>query len=1094
MFGTPTSSASRNSVVEEIWQAEKFRQWRKLILIPSESICHPEVAKLLASEFTNLYAEGRPDPILCPDPRHSALDARRFQSWQTRLADHRFYRGCVNANRVELLAQRYIAQVFAQLEGSPSAEDIYVNVQALSGAPANLAVYQALLHHGDTILGLDLRQGGHLTHGSEFNFSGKTYRAYHYGIDPRTRKLDYDQIARRAAEVKPRMMIAGASAYPWDFDWARLDQIARDVGALLLADIAHLAGMVAAGELHNPLPYCDVVTFTTHKTLCGPRGAVILSSNPEIAAKLDTAVFPGLQGGPHVNNMAAIARLFELILEDRESFKSFQRAILDNTNFFAQCLEKEELPLEYDGTNTHLLLVDLKRFPVKGEVALDGEIASRLLEIAGIVCNKNALPGDLDGAHATGIRLGMPWLTQRGITRDQIKELAAIIRLVLSEARTTQVWVSDGERCRARVPSEVFAEASSRTLAIAQALPIPTPPPTPAPPQQATTINGHRILRVRGDKTRFALEQLLTCNIARLSVGDVATGLLLRQDGSIIDRAIVSYGGRTGREECYLLAVSDVRGDEVKRWLAELSDGYVLFDEEDLQAKIDGPSVVEEVNSDEVAAELKKALAQSEAVPFCTDQKAADIWKSTPALFDLAKPYFVGQESIYPASGITPKETYTYESEQMPLRQTVLNQRHKELGANMVEFNGWEMPLHYPTGIFAEHRAVRTAAGLFDISHMNIVEVGGTGALGFLDIVMSNCVSRLEPGHAQYTSLLQPDGKTIDDVFLYRLTPERFLLVLNAANVEEDIAWLLAANSRRFLIDPDMPGKEVGEPVTIRPMRDADGEALIGLALQGPISRQILEELADGTPHRAALRRLLQNQITSMSMAGISLLVSRTGYTGELIGYELLVHPQRAEELWRRLLEVGKPMGVLPAGLGARDSTRLEAGLPLFGYELEGEAGLTPTDIDYGFIVRFHRPFFIGRNAYMARANRPRKRLLRLRGKGGKTVRTGHTLIDDSGAAVGRVTSFAYVDARLNFYVLAAVDADFAPAPGSKVRGVRLPLQRYYPPPNPRSVVELTVMPRFPDDEERRSWRRQYGAIRVYAELPRQAFLPFAGL
>ncbi|MFW6158617.1 MAG: serine hydroxymethyltransferase, partial [Planctomycetota bacterium] len=377
------------SQISQLVAAERWRQWQKLVLIPSESICRPEVADVLASPFTNIYAEGQPEPPLMHDPRDGAADAARFASWQTRLADGRYYRGCVNANRAELLAHKFIAECFAELDDSPPADAIGVCVQALSGAPANTAVYEALLEHDDTILALDLAHGGHLTHGSEFNYSGKTYHVVSYGIDPATRRLDYDRIRELALEHQPRLIIGGASSYPWDFDWAALRRIADEVGAFVLADIAHLAGMVAAGRLNNPLPHAHVLTFTTHKTLCGPRGAVILSTYPDLAKRIKAGVFPGLQGGPHIHTIAAVARLFEIIQNDRDEFVRLQQAILDNTAYLAECLEAEGFTLEYRGTNTHMLLIDLKPFdehPNPG-IPVDGEIASRLLEIAGIVCN-----------------------------------------------------------------------------------------------------------------------------------------------------------------------------------------------------------------------------------------------------------------------------------------------------------------------------------------------------------------------------------------------------------------------------------------------------------------------------------------------------------------------------------------------------------------------------------------------------------------------------------------------------------------------------------------------------------------------------------
>jgi len=379
-FGTSSvgigEAGSPGSNILRIAEAERFRQWRKLIMIPSESICHPAAAEALTGELGNIYAEGLPQPILSHDPREAAADASRFGSWQTRLADRRYYKGTVGANRAELVAQRCIAEVFSRLAGSPPAGDIHVNVQALSGAAANLSVFEALLEPGDGLMGLDLSHGGHLTHGSQFNVSGKRYQVQSYGVEPGADRLDYDLIRERALEFGPRILIGGASSYPWDFDWPRLRSIADEAGAYLLADVAHLAGLIAGGVLSNPVPHAHVVTFTTHKTLCGPRGAVILTADPEIGHAMDMAVFPGLQGGPHMNSIAAIGRLFEVILEDPDGFAEFGRRTVENTALLARHLVAEGFELEYGGTDTHMLLVDLKPFEVAGPPAPPGRAST----------------------------------------------------------------------------------------------------------------------------------------------------------------------------------------------------------------------------------------------------------------------------------------------------------------------------------------------------------------------------------------------------------------------------------------------------------------------------------------------------------------------------------------------------------------------------------------------------------------------------------------------------------------------------------------------------------------------------------------------
>ena len=1045
------------SAIVEVCRAERRRQWDRLIMIPSESICHPGAAEILSCDLGNIYAEGKAQPILSHDARDAAFDGARLASWRTRLSDKRFYKGTVGADRVELIAHRCIAEVFASLPASPDARDIHVNVQALSGAAANLAVYDALLSPGDGLMGLDLSHGGHLTHGSEFNFSGKTYCVHSYGVDETTRRLDYDQIRKDALQARPKLIIGGASSYSWDFDWAALRGIADDAGAYLLADIAHLAGMVAAGVLANPLPHAHVVSFTTHKTLCGPRGAVILSTDPEIARRIDASVFPGMQGGPHMNSIAAIGRLFELILADYAAFCEFQRKTVSNTAFFAQRLVDEGFVLEYGGTDTHMVLVDLKQLPVRGETPLDGEIASRLLEIARIVCNKNVIPGDPDGAHASGLRFGLPWLTQRRVTEDHLREIARIMKSVLAGVHTTTVYSPVGDkRCRGRVAPDVLAGAAERAFAIADALPWPPRPPGAEEPPAPAKIGDRVALLLRGDKVRQALGEMLTVRLAHDDAPVRAR--MLRNDGSVIDDVIVAELPRTEREERWLLAPHADREHEVRRWIEALSDGYHLFDEDDLQKKVDGPCVVGPLDIDSVSADLVARIRAFSDAPAC----------------DPTKPYFIGQGALYPASAEPAKRPYAYVAPELPLRRTPLDRVHRDLDAKMAPFAGWEMPIEYPTGIPTEHRAVRTAAGLFDVSHMRAIEVAGPRAPAFLDTLLANCVSRLDPGQAQYSYLLYPDGTAVDDVFLYRLRRERFMLVANAANAERVLDWMNAVNSRDVVIDNSMPAKTIDGPVGIRDLHNAGDDSLVSLALQGPLSRRILCTLADTPDHRATLARLVTSAIAPVQIAGLPALVARTGYTGERIGYEIYVHPDRLEQLWNALVATGRPLGLLPAALGARDSIRVEAGLPLFGHELEGDLGITLAEAGYGFVVRLHVPFFIGRDPYMNRVARSRRHVVRLRGQGRKTVRPGHVILDAQRNAAGRITSFAYIHEDKTFIALACVDESFQPRPGDVVTGARVTPDKVGVDLSDRTLVEMVTLPRFPDDQERDAWAHLY--------------------
>ena len=291
--------------VAELIRHETARQQQKLILIPSESTVPHAVREALSSSFHNLYAEGYPLENSRKLTQGEILDYESRLPEFRRHADERYYKGTEYANIIESLARRRAAEIFAG--NGLSADDLYVNVQPLSGAPANNAVYTGLLNVGDTVMGMDLIMGGHLTHGSPVNRSGKYYNIVSYTINEKTEKLDYDQMMQLALEHKPRLIIGGFSSYPFTPDWQAYREIADAVGATLLADVAHVAGLIAAGVYPNPVGIADVVSFTTHKTLNGPRGAVLITHRRDLARLLDRAVFPGEQGGPHINTMAALA-------------------------------------------------------------------------------------------------------------------------------------------------------------------------------------------------------------------------------------------------------------------------------------------------------------------------------------------------------------------------------------------------------------------------------------------------------------------------------------------------------------------------------------------------------------------------------------------------------------------------------------------------------------------------------------------------------------------------------------------------------------------------------------------------------------------
>ncbi|MCI0519833.1 MAG: serine hydroxymethyltransferase [Chloroflexi bacterium] len=369
-------------------EAERRRQQDGLELIASENYVSPAVLAAMGSVLTNKYAEGYPA--------------------------HRYYGGCQFVDVAENLAIARAKQLFGAA---------HANVQPHSGAQANAAAYLALLKTGDTVLALKLDHGGHLTHGSSFNFSGKQYNFVHYGVDAQTERIDYDQVAALAAEHQPKLIVAGASAYPRWFDFPRLRAIADSVGAALMMDMAHIAGLVATGLHPSPVPYCDVVTSTTHKTLRGPRGGLILCTE-ELAKKVDSAVFPGTQGGPLMHVIAAKAAAFGEAL--KPEFKGYCQRILDNAQALAAALQAEGFRLVSGGTDNHLMLVDLRSAGVSGKEA---EIA---LDNSGIHTNKNMIPYDpAKPTVASGIRLGTPAITTRGMGGEEMRLIASWIAQVV---------------------------------------------------------------------------------------------------------------------------------------------------------------------------------------------------------------------------------------------------------------------------------------------------------------------------------------------------------------------------------------------------------------------------------------------------------------------------------------------------------------------------------------------------------------------------------------------------------------------------------------------------------------------------------------
>ncbi|MBE9506492.1 MAG: serine hydroxymethyltransferase, partial [Chloroflexi bacterium] len=581
--------------VADLIRWEEERQARKLILIPSESYAPKAVRQALGSVFQNIYAEGYPPLRMTRDPEERLRDVDWQLAFYRRYADRRFYKGVDYVDFVECLAQRRCAEAFAH--GSIRPEHIHVNVQPLSGAAANLAVYWALMEPGDTLMGLDLFQGGHLTHGSEFNVSGQRYRVVSYGVDPKTERLDYDGIRDLAREHRPKVIVAGYTSYSWAPDWEAFRAIADEVGAYLMADIAHTAGMAAAGVYPNPIGLAHVTTFTTHKTICGPRSAVVLTTDEELAQAIDMAVFPGEQGGPHVNKFAALAVAFSIVQTDQ--FRRLQRQIVANAQALAEGLQKRGLRLAYNGTDTHLLLIDLKSVPSDTGFPVWGEPVVRILDLAGIVANKNTIPGDTETSLATGIRLGTPWVTQRGLDEADMDTLASLIHRIVSNIQPFAYTGLIGTLPRGKIELDVLEEVRQGVAALAEKAGIdfeyePSDYPHYAILPESTTPKPIA-LRVTGWRARPFIQQVVTANVAELAPGKSIPTYMLDRDGKLMDHVTVAREkpDEWGRDR-YLVTPTPQNAACVTSWLRALADGYVLFDEGDVFRKIEGPVVVEE--------------------------------------------------------------------------------------------------------------------------------------------------------------------------------------------------------------------------------------------------------------------------------------------------------------------------------------------------------------------------------------------------------------------------------------------------------------------------------------------------------------------
>jgi glycine cleavage system T protein len=1132
-----------DAFVNRIIELEDERQMHKIILIASESMCPLAVRRALSSNFVNIYAEGYPSYRLIREIQDSPSCFSRQLAFLRRYSDRRYYKGVEYVDFIEALAQKRAAQCFATPD--TPAEDIFVNVQPLSGAAANNAVYEAFLKCGDVVMGMDLTHGGHLTHGSQANRSGKNYHVVPYHADYETGEIEYDNICTLAQQHRPKLIIAGYSAYPRAINWKRFKEIAESVGAILLADISHPAGLVVGGCFPSPMDFADVITFTTHKTMCGPRGAVILTTSEENGKKIDTAVFPGEQGGPHINTIAAKAILFKFA--QSEKFLALQRKVLQNSRELGENFKRLGFKLAYGGTDSHMSLIDIRNFKGADGSPLKGEIASRILDLCGITCNKNTVPGDDNAAHPGALRFGTTWITQRGFGSQEIKKLAEIIHRNITNQKPFKYIESQGDVGRAKIPLAILEETQKEVQELIAGLkklperagfphyhhlreeksqiespllqlhreakakiesingtllPLYYREPAEIQEWQASTHlvdeSDSSLIEIWGERSQFFIDEITTGNSLSLLPNQSMDTFILNDEGRILDDVILMrLEPHSDGLDRFVIRSNSINGAHILSLLRALSDGYVLFDRKDLYSKIQGPVVIEDLRDCEdrkkrlltlglygkEADSVLKALNVTPPSRGCsTGAKVREspvyivnhshgahcghlllvspedgpaVWNEllarnkglVPAgillrekvresrdlpdyksaidgitlyhkgfveAFAPSKPYFIGQQAFLAGLEITSakKEFIFEEKEEAPLT-TCLYEEHKKLTNKLVPFAGYTMPVWY-TSINEEHFAVRKAAGLFDVSHMGVLEFRGRDATRFLDCVTTNYVTKLRPGQSQYSYMLDASGNILDDVMVYRRGIDRYMVIVNAANARKIKAWIQGLLAREHPIDRDLRHKDLPIDLEFRDLKDemCGADRRVDIALQGPRSLDILLKLTPDRKGKKALLKLNRNEFIETELLEKKLIISRTGYTGEEIGYELYLHPNDATYLWKSLVAEGKEFGLVPAGLGSRDSTRTEAGLPLYGHELAGPYNVSPHEAGYGSFVKFHKPFFIGRSAIIEKEAKRDMEIIRFRmlARGIKIIKTGDPLVTRKGDCIGAVTSCVPID------------------------------------------------------------------------------------
>jgi glycine/serine hydroxymethyltransferase/glycine cleavage system aminomethyltransferase T len=601
-------------------EREEQRQFTQICLAAASSLCPPSVREAQASVFSNIDAEGYPPKRMAQVGLEHLLNLDEQVAYYQRYGDSRYNKGTELANVVEVVAQRRASAVFStewanNSDLSVNASDIHVNLQCPTGSLANTAVFEALLKPGDVVLSMNLVDGGHLTHGSPLHRSGKTYRIVHYGVDPSTQQLDYDQIRDLVYQYRPTLIVGGASSYSWAVDWKRFRQIAEEIEPrpYILADISHPAGLVVAGLIPNPVGYADVVTFTTYKTLCGPRGAAILSTDHTISASIDRAVFPGLQSAPVFQQIVALAIAFEIA--KTQKFKLLQHKIAENARLLHQNLTHLEIPIAFGGTNTHIVVADIGKISTSTKHKLSGDVVARILERVGISCNSNLIPGDKYAPLASGIRLGTTWISQLGYGETEVREIATIIAEICKGIKPFRFYGPRRETLGGKVNEELLQSASQRVREILKKSSEYIPNTFPekeregrnyAKAQQALRATGKveiwdlrnwtEALIVMGERSASFLQSIITRDIYDLKKGEVFSALVLNTNGEKRLNVLVCSLSSESHPR-FLLVYQRSPETNFCDWLHMLSDGYVEIERDDPYLTIDGPVVIKGVDS-----------------------------------------------------------------------------------------------------------------------------------------------------------------------------------------------------------------------------------------------------------------------------------------------------------------------------------------------------------------------------------------------------------------------------------------------------------------------------------------------------------------